>query len=59
MTEPTNNGIFLKQGDFRLWLLLDTLVGEMRGGSLYGEYKAIHEKWFGVPPPHDKHYIKR
>lgn len=59
MTEPTNNGIFMKQGDFRLWLLLDTLVAEMRGGSLYSEYKDVYEKWFGIEPPHDKYYVKR
>lgn len=58
MTEPTNNGIFMRPGDFKLWLLLDTLVAEMRGGSLHAEYKAIYEKWFGVSPPHDKYYVK-
>ena len=59
LTEPANNAIFLAQGDFRWWHLLDTLVGEMRGGSLFGEYSEIYEKWFGAKPAHEKHYIKR
>jgi len=59
LTEPTSNGIFMKQGDFKLWLVLDTLIAEMRGGSLYGEYKAVYEKWFGIKPPHDKYYVQR
>jgi polar amino acid transport system substrate-binding protein len=52
MMPPTNNAIFLKMGDFKWWLTLDTLVGEMTGGSLFPEYSAIYEKWFGVKPTH-------
>jgi len=48
---PTNNAIFLKMGDFKWWLVLNTLVGEMTSGSLYPEYAAIYEKWFGIKPP--------
>jgi polar amino acid transport system substrate-binding protein len=55
---PTNNAIFLKMGDFKWWLVLDTLVGEMKGGSLYPEYSAIYEKWFGTKPQHAKYYYK-
>lgn len=55
---PTNNAIFLKHGDFKLWSVLDTLVGEMTGGSLYPEYAAIYEKWFGEKPLHGKYYVK-
>ncbi|CAN5257019.1 transporter substrate-binding domain-containing protein [soil metagenome] len=55
---PTNNAIFLKQGDFKWWQVLDTLVGEMTGGSLYPEYAAIYEKWFGTKPLHGKYYVK-
>jgi polar amino acid transport system substrate-binding protein len=58
LTEPANNGIFVKQGDFTWWLTLDTLVSEMRGGSLFGEYSRIHEKWFGSKPAHARHYAK-
>jgi len=59
LVPPTNNAIFLKMGDFKFWLVLDTLVGEMKGGSLYNEYSAIYEKWFGEKPPHAKYYVKR
>lgn len=58
LTEPTNNGIFVKQGDFTWWLTLDTLVAEMRGGSLFGEYSRIYEKWFGSKPVHARYYAK-
>ena len=55
---PTNNAIFMKLGDFKWWQVLDTLTGEMTGGSLYPEYSAIYKKWFGVNPPHTKYYYK-
>jgi polar amino acid transport system substrate-binding protein len=58
MMPPTNNAIFLKLGDFKWWQVLDTLVGEMTGGSLYPEYSAIYQKWFGTKPPHTKYYYK-
>ncbi len=58
MMPPTNNAIFLKLGDFKWWQVLDTLVGEMTGGSLYPEYAAIYEKWFGSKPLHGKYYVK-
>lgn len=57
LTPSQNNSIFLRMGDFTWWHVLDTLVGEMRGGSRYAEYKAIHNKWFGMDPPHEKWYI--
>lgn len=44
------NAIFMKQGDFRLWLVMDQIVAAMRGGALYSDYAAIHEKWFGTRP---------
>jgi polar amino acid transport system substrate-binding protein len=59
LVPPTNNAIFMKTGDFKLWHTLDTLVGEMTGGSLYNEYSAIYEKWFGEKPLHAKYYVKR
>ena len=58
ITPPTNNAIFTKLGDFKWWLVLDTYVGEMRGGSLYPEYVEIYEKWFGSRPPHAKYWIE-
>lgn len=48
-----NNALFMKPGDFTLWLCLDTIVGEYTSGSRYAEYQALHRKWFGrdAPPP--------
>jgi polar amino acid transport system substrate-binding protein len=47
------NAIFMKPGDFTLWLCLDTIVGEFTNGSRYDEYDALYKKWFGrdAPPP--------
>jgi polar amino acid transport system substrate-binding protein len=50
LTDVTGNAVFLRQNDFKWWLFLDTVVGEMTGGSRFGEYKAIYKKWFGVEP---------
>jgi polar amino acid transport system substrate-binding protein len=53
-----NNAIFMKHGDFTWWHWLDTVVGEMRSGSYYGEYSDIYQKWFGKKPPPQKFYLK-
>lgn len=58
LTDPTNNAIFLRQGDFKWWLVLDSMVAEMRGGSLFSEYSKIYEKWFGAKPHHMKYYVE-
>lgn len=58
LVPPTNNSVFMKMGDFKMWLAIDTLVGEMTGGSLYNDYAAIYEKWFGEKPLHAKYYVK-
>jgi polar amino acid transport system substrate-binding protein len=50
LTDVTGNAIFLRQGDFKWWLFLDTVVGELTGGSRFSEYKAIYKKWLGVEP---------
>ncbi|MCZ4312219.1 transporter substrate-binding domain-containing protein [Comamonadaceae bacterium G21597-S1] len=50
LSDRTYNAIFMKQGDFRLWLVMDQIVAAMRGGALYTDYAAIHEKWFGSRP---------
>jgi polar amino acid transport system substrate-binding protein len=52
-----NNGIFLKPGDFKWWLWLDTAVTEMRTGSWYPQYSEIYQKWFGKNPPAQKFYL--
>jgi polar amino acid transport system substrate-binding protein len=59
LTDITNNAIFLRQGDFRWWLYLDTLVAEMTGGSLFSEYRQIYKKWFGQDPRHAKFYVNK
>jgi polar amino acid transport system substrate-binding protein len=57
ITDPTNNAIFLRHGDFKWWQVLDGLVAEMRGGSLFTEYSEIYQKWFGTKPRHAKYYV--
>jgi polar amino acid transport system substrate-binding protein len=59
LVPPTNNAVFMKMGDFKMWLAIDTLIGEMTGGSLFNDYSAIYEKWFGDKPNHTKYYFKR
>jgi polar amino acid transport system substrate-binding protein len=54
-----NNGIFLKPGDFKWWLWLDTAVAEMRTGSWYPQYSEIYHKWFGKNPPPQKFYLQQ
>jgi len=56
---PTNNAIFLKPGDFKWWLVLDTMVSEMMGGVTFEDYSAIYRKWFGNEPKHAKYYMAR
>lgn len=58
MTAVTNNGIYMKQGDFKWWLALDTYVNEMRGGALFNDYSTTYSKWFGKAPQNTKYYAK-
>ena len=58
MTALTNNAIYMKPGDFKWWLALDSYVAEMRGGSMFGDYSAIYTKWFGNKPMNTKYYAK-
>ena len=51
------NAIFMKPGDFTLWLWADTVVHEMTAGSRYAEYSEIYRKWFGREPPPQRSYI--
>ncbi len=51
-----NNAIFMKPGDFKWWLFLNTMITEMTTGSRYDEYKDIHKKWFGTNPPPQRFY---
>jgi polar amino acid transport system substrate-binding protein len=50
------NAIFMKTGDFPLWLWMDTMVQEMTAGSRYAEYSDIYKKWFGRNPPPQRAY---
>jgi polar amino acid transport system substrate-binding protein len=50
------NAIFMKPGDFQLWLWMDTMVQELTAGSRYAEYSAIYQKWFGRNPPPQRPY---
>jgi polar amino acid transport system substrate-binding protein len=58
MAAVTNNAIYMKQGDFKWWLALDTYVDEMRSGSMFNDYAASYQKWFGKAPANAKHYVK-
>jgi polar amino acid transport system substrate-binding protein len=53
-----NNAIYLKPGDFKWWLWLDTFVAELRTGSFYPQYTQIYNKWFGKNPPPQKFYLQ-
>jgi polar amino acid transport system substrate-binding protein len=50
------NAIFMKPGDFQLWLWMDTMVQELTAGSRYSEYSEIYKKWFGRNPPPQRAY---
>jgi polar amino acid transport system substrate-binding protein len=58
LTPSQNNGIYLKPGDFKWWLFLDTVVGELRAGSWYPRYVEVYQKWFGKNPPPQKFYLR-
>ncbi len=53
-----NNAIFMKPGDFKWWLFLDTMVKELRFGSRYDVYTDLFRKWFGKDPPPQRFYAK-
>lgn len=50
------NAIFMKPGDFQLWLWMDTMVQEMTEGSRYTDYNEIYKKWFGRNAPPQRFY---
>lgn len=59
VSELSNNAIFLRQGDFKWWYVLDSIVCEMQEGVLYSDYKALFQKWFGEDPPPQRFYLKK
>jgi polar amino acid transport system substrate-binding protein len=52
----SQDSIFLKPGDFKWWLFLDTWVGELRGGSRYDQYVEWYHKWLKKDPPPQRFY---
>lgn len=56
LTVTAGNAVFMKPGDFELWLWMDTMVQEMLTGSRYNEYSEIYRKWFGRNPPPQRFY---
>ena len=52
----SQDAIFLKPGDFKWWLFLDTWVGELRYGSRYSQYVAWYQKWLKKDPPPQRFY---
>jgi polar amino acid transport system substrate-binding protein len=51
-----NDSFFLKPGDFKWWLFLDTFVGELRYGSRYAQYVEWYQKWLHKDPPPQRYY---
>jgi polar amino acid transport system substrate-binding protein len=52
----SQDSIFLKPGDFKWWLFLDTWVGELRSGSRYERYVEWYHKWLKKDPPPQRFY---
>ena len=50
------DAIFMKPGDFKWWLFLDTWVGELRYGSRYNKYVEWYQKWLHKDPPPQRGY---
>lgn len=51
-----NDAIFLKPGDFKWWLYLDTYVRELRFGIRYDQYTVWYRKWLKKDPPPERYY---
>jgi polar amino acid transport system substrate-binding protein len=52
----SQDAIFMKPGDFKWWLFLDTWVGELRYGSRYEFYVAWYQKWMKKDAPPQRAY---
>jgi polar amino acid transport system substrate-binding protein len=52
----SQDAIFMKPGDFKWWLYLDTWVGELRYGSRYEFYVAWYQKWMKKDAPPQRPY---
>lgn len=51
-----NDSFFVKPGDFKWWLYLDTYVRELRFGTRYGQYTEWYRKWLKKDPPPQRMY---
>src|SRR5208282_2297360 len=52
----SQDAIFMKPGDFKWRLFLDTFVGELRSGSRYEKYVEWYRKWLKKDPPPQRFY---
>jgi len=52
----SNDSIFMKPGDFKWWLFLDTYVRELRYGTRYELYTQWYRKWLKKEPPPQRPY---
>ena len=52
----SQDAIFMKPGDFKWWLFLDTWVGELRYGGRYEFYVARYQKWMKKDAPPQRAY---
>src|SRR5262249_49452594 len=52
----SQDSIFMKPGDFKWWLFLDTWVGELRSGIRYEKYVEWYRKWLKKDPPPQRFY---
>jgi ABC-type amino acid transport substrate-binding protein len=56
MADVSNDSIFLRPGDFKWWLFLDTFVRELRFGTRYDQYTEWYRKWLKKDPPPQRYY---
>ena len=56
LANVSNDSIFLKPGDFKWWLYLDTFVRELRFGTRYDQYTEWYRKWLKKDPPPQRYY---
>ena len=52
----SQDSIFLKPGDFKWWLCLDTFVRELRFGARYDQWSEWYRKWLKKEPPPQRYY---
>ena len=52
----SQDSIYMKPGDFKWWLFLDTWVGELRSGIRYEKYVEWYRKWLKKDPPPQRFY---